>query len=81
MQLGESDDHVVPADCVLLAGSCIVDEAVLTGESTPQWKSPLPADPSEASTTLHIKRDKGHIIFGGTKLLQVQAQGEGGEGK
>ena len=32
------EDKTVPADMLLLAGSAIVNEAILTGESTPQWK-------------------------------------------
>lgn len=32
------DDKSVPADMLILAGSAIVNEAILTGESTPQWK-------------------------------------------
>jgi len=32
------EDKSVPADMLLLAGSAILNEAILTGESTPQWK-------------------------------------------
>lgn len=53
------EDMVVPADAVLLAGTCICDEAILTGESTPQWKAPLPEEAGE-SQHLSIKRDKRH---------------------
>jgi hypothetical protein len=58
-----------PPDCLLLAGSAIVEEAVLTGESTPQWKAAAGegVDPQER---LHIKTHKHHVLFGGTKILQ-----------
>ncbi|EEC79200.1 hypothetical protein OsI_19908 [Oryza sativa Indica Group] len=62
------EDRSVPADMLLLAGSAIVNEAILTGESTPQWKVSVAGRGPEE--TLSVKRDKNHILFGGTKILQ-----------
>ncbi|KAG8085521.1 hypothetical protein GUJ93_ZPchr0010g7234 [Zizania palustris] len=62
------EDKSVPADMLLLAGSAIVNEAILTGESTPQWKVSVAGCGPEGN--LSVKRDKNHILFGGTKILQ-----------
>lgn len=66
------EEQVVPCDLLLLTGHCITNEAMLTGESTPQMKEPL-ASKSLAdlrSNHLDIARDKLHVLFGGTKILQ-----------
>ncbi|KAL6610003.1 hypothetical protein ACP70R_039972 [Stipagrostis hirtigluma subsp. patula] len=65
------EDRSVPADMLLLAGSAIVNEAILTGESTPQWKVSIAGRGPEEM--LSVKRDKNHILFGGTKILQHTA--------
>ncbi|XP_043708473.1 probable manganese-transporting ATPase PDR2 isoform X2 [Telopea speciosissima] len=62
------EDKSVPADMLILAGSAIVNEAILTGESTPQWKVSILGRGFEEK--LSIKRDKSHMLFGGTKILQ-----------
>lgn len=62
------EDKSVPADMLLLAGTAIVNEAILTGESTPQWKVSIMG--RGVGETLSAKRDKAHVLFGGTKILQ-----------
>ncbi|XP_022965544.1 probable manganese-transporting ATPase PDR2 [Cucurbita maxima] len=62
------EDKSVPADMLILAGSAIVNEAILTGESTPQWKVSVSGRGIEEK--LSAKRDKSHMLFGGTKILQ-----------
>ncbi|BBM99987.1 manganese-transporting P-type ATPase [Marchantia polymorpha subsp. ruderalis] len=63
-----SEERTVPADMLLIAGSAIANEALLTGESTPQWKGSIVG--REPGDRLSIRRDKNHVLFGGTKILQ-----------
>lgn len=70
------DAAVMPADALLLNGTCMTDEAVLTGESTPQWKEPISggnADAADAGRQIDDRHDKLHILFGGTKILSAEA--------
>lgn len=64
------NDNIVPCDLVMLRGSCIVDESMLTGESVPQMKESL-----EAVADLERELDpegegKLFTLFGGTKIVQ-----------
>lgn len=62
-------DGEIPCDIVLLSGGCIVDEGMLTGESIPVMKDPLPylADP-----IYNIEIDKRHSLYEGTKIIQTR---------
>lgn len=71
------NDGIVPCDCLLLQGSTVVNEATLTGESIPQMKEALAKGEGEGGEVLDIKSGTGkvHVMFGGTRLLQVSAGG------
>lgn len=64
----DGEEKSVPADMLILAGTAIVNEAILTGESTPQWKVSIMGRGTEEK--LSARRDKNHVLFGGTKILQ-----------
>ena len=70
----QKDESPVPADMILLNGSCIANEAMLSGESTPQLKESI--DLRENQDCFSIESDKSHVLFGGTKVLQVSPPNE-----
>ncbi|XP_023025264.2 polyamine-transporting ATPase 13A3 isoform X1 [Leptinotarsa decemlineata] len=59
-------------DAVLLTGHCVVNESMLTGESVPITKTPLPADFNQ----YNLREDTYHTIFCGTKIIQTRCKGE-----
>ncbi|XP_078523057.1 putative cation-transporting ATPase 13A4 [Lissotriton helveticus] len=68
----------LPCDAVLINGSCIVDEGMLTGESVPVTKMPLPEADSSMPWKVYSGEDyKRHILFCGTNLLQSKASASG----
>lgn len=66
---------VSPADILLLDGSVVVNEAMLTGESTPQIKEALGSDsPSEKLNAFASSGDTSHarsIVYAGTLIMSA----------
>lgn len=81
------EDFIVPCDALLLRGSCMLNEAMLTGESVPQMKDSLEVGQSgldpheeidlgpESSVNAAFKR---YLIFSGTALLMHSDAEESG---
>jgi cation-transporting ATPase 13A1 len=65
----QKDENPVPADFLLMDGTCIANEAMLSGESTPQLKESIKL--RDNTDIPKISEDKINILFGGTKILQV----------
>ncbi|VDN06630.1 unnamed protein product [Thelazia callipaeda] len=58
-------------DAVLINGTVIVNESVLTGESVPVTKSGLPMTDDDSSV-FSFKEHARHTLFCGTKVLQAR---------
>eukprot|EP00039_Didymoeca_costata_P010514 m.141659 g.141659 ORF g.141659 m.141659 type:complete len:908 (+) comp14857_c0_seq2:731-3454(+) len=63
--------ETIPADVLLLSGTCIVNEAMLTGEATPQMKEAI--NPSSDVQIKDTAQPRLHVLFGGTKVVQATA--------
>ncbi|OHT14736.1 E1-E2 ATPase family protein [Tritrichomonas foetus] len=64
-----NQEIICPADLLLLSGRCVTNEAMLTGESTPQVKDNILSLPKDYQ--IDPSKDKRFIIFGGTKIEQI----------
>jgi len=61
---------IVPCDLLLISGSAVVNESILTGESQPLVKESI-AHKDNPEEQLDIKgQHKAHILNGGTEILQ-----------
>uniref|UniRef100_A0A4W2H061 Cation-transporting ATPase n=1 Tax=Bos indicus x Bos taurus TaxID=30522 RepID=A0A4W2H061_BOBOX len=63
----------MPCDAILIDGSCVVNEGMLTGESIPVTKTPLPkVDGSVPWKTQSEGEYKRHVLFCGTEVIQAK---------
>ena len=66
------DGILLPCDVLLLSGQCILNEAMLTGESIPVVKTPLP---TEGSSNYSVDGDKSNTLYSGTQIVQTRKFG------
>lgn len=67
------DGLALPCDLILVNGTVIVNESMLTGESTPIIKTHIPNTKNNFSGQV----DKKYILYAGTKIVQKRAHGGG----
>ncbi|XP_049480180.1 probable cation-transporting ATPase 13A5, partial [Panthera uncia] len=67
----------LPCDAILIDGSCVVTEGMLTGESIPVTKMPLPHTENTVAWKSHSLEDyRKHVLFCGTEVIQVKPSGQ-----
>ncbi|XP_039421700.1 LOW QUALITY PROTEIN: polyamine-transporting ATPase 13A2 [Corvus cornix cornix] len=64
---------LLPCDAALLTGECMVNESLLTGESVPVMKTPLPAGGQAAGAAYCPEEHRRHTLFCGTQVIQARA--------
>ena len=65
----QKENLPMPCDCILINGSVIINESMLTGESTPIVKNQI----QRINNDFNIKEQSNNILFAGTKLIQKRS--------
>ncbi|CEF71586.1 Cation-transporting P-type ATPase family and Cation-transporting P-type ATPase, N-terminal domain and Neurotransmitter-gated ion-channel transmembrane domain and Cation-transporting P-type ATPase, C-terminal domain and Neurotransmitter-gated ion-channel ligand-binding domain and Cation-transporting P-type ATPase, subfamily V and P-type ATPase, A domain and HAD-like domain and P-type ATPase, cytoplasmic domain N-containing protein [Strongyloides ratti] len=66
-------DYTLQCDAILISGSCIINESMLTGESVPETKVPLPEDDDENNPIKYNGDIHGkHSLYCGTTIIQTR---------
>lgn len=68
------DNWTLPCDLVILQGATVCDESMLTGESTPVQKFPIPHSSEERYDALGA--GKKHTLFNGARVLSCASNEE-----
>ncbi|TSR39560.1 Cation-transporting ATPase 13A2 [Bagarius yarrelli] len=66
----------LPCDAALLAGECMVNESMLTGETIPIMKTALPVSEIKYSP----EAQRRHTLFCGTQIIQAKGGSPSGKG-
>ncbi|KAM9299549.1 polyamine-transporting ATPase 13A2 [Gastrophryne carolinensis] len=64
---------LLPCDAALLTGECMVNESLLTGESVPEMKTPLPESPHTSGVIYSPDSHRRHTLFCGTQVIQAKS--------
>ncbi|XP_018422450.1 PREDICTED: probable cation-transporting ATPase 13A4 [Nanorana parkeri] len=68
----------LPCDAILISGGCVVNEGMLTGESVPVTKVPLPnVDNGIPWITYTGENCRGHILYCGTEVVKTKLPADG----
>ncbi len=62
---------MMECDAVLVEGTCVVNESMLTGESVPITKIPVP---EEDDQKFFYDLQRQHVVFCGTEIMQGKVQ-------
>jgi cation-transporting ATPase 13A3/4/5 len=66
----QDEGMAMPCDCLLIQGTVIINEAMLTGESTPIIKSQIP----QIKDHFKYDEDKKYFLFAGTRIIQKRSR-------
>lgn len=67
-----ADNMTLTCDLLLLQGSVLVNESMLTGESVPVAKSALPNVPKAVAPLFDPRNNIAHILYGGTDVVTTR---------